>query len=81
MGWGSLKNGELLRQAASEGFRVLLTMDKRIPDQQNLARIGLAIVIIRAANSQLVNLRPLVPDILNTLDIIKPGQYCLVGSI
>lgn len=41
MGWGALQNGALLRQAAGEGFRAMLTMDKRIPDQQNLAnRIG-----------------------------------------
>ena len=80
MGWGSLKNGELLRQAASEGFRALLTMDKRIPDQQNLARIGLAVVIIRAPNSQLVNLRPLVPEMLRALGAIQPGTFCFVGA-
>jgi hypothetical protein len=79
MGWGALKNGALLRQAVSEGFRALLTMDKRIPDQQNLARIGLAIVIIRAPNSQLVNLRPLVPEMLRALRTIQPGEYCSVG--
>lgn len=79
MGWGSLKNGELLRQAASSGFRALITMDKRIPDQQNLARIGLAIVIIQAANSQLANLRPLVPEMLRTLETIQSGEYRVVG--
>jgi hypothetical protein len=79
MGWGSLQNGALLRQAASDGFAALLTMDKRIPDQQNLERIGLAIVIIRAPNSQLANLRPLVPAVLVALDSIKPGQHLLVG--
>ncbi|HWW86875.1 MAG TPA: DUF5615 family PIN-like protein [Vicinamibacterales bacterium] len=80
MGWGALQNGALLRQAASEGFGALLTMDKRIPDQQNLARIGLAIVILRAPNSQLVNLRPLLPEILRALDTIRPGQCCFVGT-
>jgi hypothetical protein len=80
MGWGALQNGALLRQAAGGGFRALLTMDRRIPDQQNLVRVGLAIVIIRAPNSQLVNLRPLVPDLLRVLDTIQPGQYCFIGD-
>jgi hypothetical protein len=80
MGWGTLQNGALLRQAASEGFGALLTMDQRIPDQQNLARIGLAVVILRAPNSQLVNVRPLVPAILRALDTLLPGRYCVVGA-
>ncbi|HZS59741.1 MAG TPA: DUF5615 family PIN-like protein [Gemmatimonadaceae bacterium] len=80
MGWSALQNGALLRQAAAEGFRALLTMDQRIPDQQNLARIGLAIVILRAPNSQLANLRPLIPQVLQALASIQPGHYCFVGS-
>jgi hypothetical protein len=54
-------------------------MDRRIPDQQNLSRIGLAIVIIRAPNSQLGHLRPFIPDVLRALEAIQPGQYCFVG--
>jgi predicted nuclease of predicted toxin-antitoxin system len=80
MGWGALQNGALLRQAANAGFGALLTMDKRMPDQQNLAQIGLAIVIIRAQNSRLVTLKPLVADILSALGDIQPGQYRVVGG-
>ena len=45
MGWGALKNGALLRAAAKEGFGAVLTMDRRIWNQQNLAQISLAIVV------------------------------------
>ncbi len=79
MGWGALQNGALLRQAGTEGFRALLTMDKRIPDQQNVRRIGLAIVIIRAPNSRMANLRPLVPEILRALRETEPGHHRFVG--
>jgi hypothetical protein len=80
MGWGALENGVLLRQAAQEGFGALLTMDRRIPDQQNLAAIGLAVVIVRARNSRLLTLMPLVPDIVRVLETIKPGECRLVGA-
>lgn len=39
-GWGSLKNGELLR-AASRAFDVFVTADKNLQYQQNVAKIGI----------------------------------------
>jgi hypothetical protein len=80
MGWGALNNGALLRQAAKRGFGALLTMDRRIPDQQNLAQIGLAVVIIRALDSRVVSLKPLLPEILHALATIKPGECKSVGD-
>jgi hypothetical protein len=79
MGWGALQNGALLRQAVKAGFGALLTMEQRIPDQQNLAQIGIAVVILRAANSRLVNLRPLVAPTLVALGTIGPGDCRVVG--
>ncbi|MGA9475967.1 MAG: hypothetical protein WBV36_26105 [Terriglobales bacterium] len=36
-GWDTLKDGELLAAAEAEGFDLLLTTDKNIRHQQNLA--------------------------------------------
>jgi len=44
--WGSLKNGDLLNVAQAAGFDVLLTTDKSIRYQQNLAGRTIAIVVI-----------------------------------
>jgi hypothetical protein len=81
LGWGSLQNGALLRRAVDEGFGAMLTMDQRIPNQQNLAQIGIGIVVLRAANSRLTNLRPLVPNILIELQTIRPGDCRIVGPL
>jgi hypothetical protein len=43
-GWDTLKNGELL--AAAGGFDVLLTTDKNMPYQQNLAGRRIAVVVL-----------------------------------
>ena len=36
-GWQLLENGELIRQAAEEGYGVIVTTDQRQRYQQNLA--------------------------------------------
>jgi hypothetical protein len=44
--WDTLKNGDLLSAAQAAGFDVLLTTDKNIRYQQNLAGRTIAIVVI-----------------------------------
>lgn len=44
--WDTLKNGDLLSVAQAAGFEVLLTTDKNIRYQQNLAGRTIAIVVI-----------------------------------
>lgn len=48
MGWGGLKNGELLKAAEENGFDVLVTGDQSMPDEQNLSGRRLAIVTLSA---------------------------------
>jgi len=45
-GWDTLKNGELLAAAEAANFDVLLTTDKNIRYQQNLAQRKIAIVVL-----------------------------------
>src|ERR1700687_4111580 len=45
-GWDTLKNGELLAAAEADGFDVVLTTDKNMPYQQNLAGRKIAVVVL-----------------------------------
>jgi hypothetical protein len=45
-GYGGLTNGELLRRAVEDGFIVLLTADRNLPAQQNLARSEIGVVLV-----------------------------------
>jgi predicted nuclease of predicted toxin-antitoxin system len=74
-----LKNGALLKAAAGK-FDVLVTVDKSIPDQQNVASLGIAVLILRAKTNKYRDLKPLVPQILTELDQIKPGEVVVVWS-
>jgi hypothetical protein len=45
-GWQALQNGELLRTAEAEGFAAIITTDKNLRYQQNLADRRLSIVVL-----------------------------------
>ena len=45
-GLGGLPNGELIRRAISAGFDAIVTLDRGIAHQQNLARHPIAFVLI-----------------------------------
>ena len=79
MGWSSKRNGELLKLMVAERFEVLLTVDQNIEFQQNLQKAGIGLVIVRSRTNRLKDLRPLVPQILQALASVKPGEFTRVG--
>lgn len=67
-GWATLKNGELLSAAEEAGFDLLLTADKNIRYQQNLAGRRIAILVLsqlrwRLVRNRLVEIVSAVNDI------------------
>ena len=56
-GWAEARNGELLRNAEESGFDVLVTADKNIRYQQNLAGRRIALVILTQLRWGLVKRR------------------------
>ena len=73
-GFSGKANGELLRLAERSGWQVLLTMDKAMPYQQNLAGGTISLVIIRAQSNRLPDLLLRLPAVLAALRSIKRGQ-------
>jgi predicted nuclease of predicted toxin-antitoxin system len=77
-GLAGLKNGSLLEAAEAAGFDVLVTVDKNIPDQQNLAGRAISILILCAPTNRLRDLAPIVPAAFSALLSIKPGAVIRV---
>jgi len=50
MGWGGLKNGELLKVAEEAGFDVFVTGDRSLEYEQNVVGLKLAVVSLSANN-------------------------------
>ena len=78
-GWSSVKNGELLRRAAAAGFEAFVTPDQKLEYQQNIPRVGLAVVVLIARTNRLEDIAPLVPRLLEVLSDVRVGTVTRVG--
>jgi predicted nuclease of predicted toxin-antitoxin system len=76
-GWSGMKNGTLLAQAALE-FDALITVDKNMPHQQNLAQLPLAVVILDTSSNELAFLMPLIPALLQILPNLTPRAITIL---
>lgn len=77
MDWSGVKNGELLR-AAEVDFDVLITTDKNLRYQQNLTRLGLAILLL--PTNQVPAVEALIPAIDAALDNARVGDFIEIPS-
>ena len=78
-GWAGIKNGKLLTLAATE-FDVLLTADKGIEHQQNLATLPIAVLIVLSRSNRMEDMAPAVPAILTALSDLQPRSICKVAA-
>lgn len=72
-GWAGITNGELLRLAA-QAFDAFITVDRGLPHQQNLKGIELVVITLVAASNRLAALRPFMPNVLDHLEVTRPGD-------
>ena len=77
-GWAGLTNGELLTRA-QQGFDAFVTVDRRLPFQQDLSRFSIAVVVLRARSNRVGDLRHLIPQLLAALLTVKRGEVTWVG--
>ena len=77
-GLKGLKNGRLL-QAASGQWDVLVTVDQNLEYQQNLKTLAIAVIVLKAKRGTYPMLKPLMAQVLVTLEKIKPGEIIVVS--
>jgi hypothetical protein len=74
MGWRGTKNGALLRRMREAGFAVMLTADRHIEHQQNIAHSGVGLVVMHPGRVRIQELVPLAQAVLTALDAVRPGE-------
>ncbi len=79
MGWSTVRNGELLSLAAQE-FDAFVTVDRNLSFQQNLPAFSIAVIVLCAKTNRLSDLRRLVPELLASVSIARPGAVTYVGA-
>jgi len=72
MGWGSIKNGELLKMADRE-FDVLITVDRGIRYQNNFSDKRIAVITMICTFNKMSVLKHYAPFVLMKLNHIVPG--------
>jgi hypothetical protein len=77
LGWSTLQNGALIAAAESHGFEVLLTTDKNLKHQQNLAGRGLAVVVLSTTSWPRIQVA--TTKILEALRAAAAGSYIEVS--
>jgi|SRR6516162_6523506 hypothetical protein len=75
-GWEELENGELLTVAEAEGFEVMVTTDRNLRYQQNLAGRKLAIVVLGKGRWSIIKLH--VAEVVAAVNAATPGSYAEV---
>ena len=79
-GWETLSNGNLLTAAESEGFDVVVTVDKNFSFQQHLANRQISLITLNTRLTRLTDLLPLVPELNRILESVEPGIAFLIDT-
>jgi predicted nuclease of predicted toxin-antitoxin system len=73
LGWEHIDDGELLSLASTQ-FDVFITLDKDLPNQQNIAAFDVAVIVLRARTTRLIDLRELLNPLHEALQHAKPRE-------
>ena len=80
MHWDGIANGDLLNLAIDNEFDVMVTMDKRIPRDHDIAKLDIGLILLSAQSNTFEHLRPLLPELEDQVSIIDPGQVVQIPA-
>jgi hypothetical protein len=75
-----LDDGPLL-DALADFCDVFITVDASMPWQQRCDHRPFAVLVLRARSNRLEDLEPLVPDVLQVLYQLQPGEVREIGDL
>ena len=72
-GWDAFQDGPLLT-VAQEDFDVLLTLDRGLEFQQNLAEFRIGVIVAHVPKNQLPYFRVIQKELLTAIERVRPGE-------
>ena len=75
VGWSGIKNGELLKLAAAEGYDALISADKNMSYQQNENQLPLSVVVLEVLRLRIEDLVPLLPIAMEKLLEVNEPKF------
>ena len=79
-GWEGIKNGELLKRAAADGYDALISADKNMSYQQNDRALMISVVILHVFQLRIEHLEPLIKTALKELRSVSVPTFIRVDS-
>jgi predicted nuclease of predicted toxin-antitoxin system len=79
-GWAGLRNDELLRRAAADGFEVFVTADQNLSYPKNLRGSPLCVIVLIGRTNKLEDLLPLVSPLLLAIQDARAGEIRQVST-
>lgn len=80
MGWSGIENGELLRRAANDGFDAVITNDRGLEYEQNLAALPVSVIVLLAGANTIEAIRPLCPELIAVLTRIQRCEFAKLSA-
>ncbi len=80
MGWAGIENGDLLPLIESV-FDVFITIDGNMRYQQNMRGRSFALIVLKAFDNTIETLLPLMPQVLEALLSVAPGQIVKIAPL
>jgi len=71
--WARVADGPLLDRLAGVAD-VFVTVDQNLPFQQRLHDRPFGTIVLCARTNRLIDLLPLIPQLLATIPVVRPGQ-------
>ena len=69
----------MLLQKAQDQFDVFLTADTNLRFQQNLTNFSIAVIVLEARSTRLMDTLELMPQVAEIVETIQPGQVMRIS--
>jgi hypothetical protein len=76
--WKQLSNGKLLDAVEQQGFQVLITNDKNMPYQQDLAKRRIAVLVL--PTNHLRSVLAMAENIARSIEAVEIGTSSLLAN-
>ena len=73
MGWAGVRNSTLLSFAETEEFKIVITCDQNMFQEQDVR--GRSLAVVELPTNRLADLFLIAREILETVDAAQPGNY------
>lgn len=77
-GWKGLKNGALLDAAAESGFAAMITVDKQMRHQQNMANRSLSLIVLDVHPISASNQAACLKQVLEIIPNLRPAEVFII---